>query len=251
MTRDELLATLYPWRDRLRRWAPIVACIVLALLLVRSCQARRTAEAAATAAHARAAGEQQAQAAGIPVVQQVDQQAVDARVAALERYNDQLKAERDRAHRELGDLRSILAAHAETKPIPIACAAAPRDPERPVALYMGEPLKLGADLIVDEIKGGAHIMSGTLDASGPRGLLARQPFLAPVTVTAQVAPPPPPPRSLWRWGPQGGYSASGWLAGATAMTPEVRLPLLGLRVGWSASVAAGPGGVFAFTGPTF
>jgi len=251
VTRAELLAMLYPWRDRVRRWGPIVGCVVLALLLLRGCQATRAARAEADQLRARSAGEAQAHAAGVPVVEQVDEKVVDARVSSLERYNDQLRAERERARKELGDLRSVLAAHAETKPTPVTCSAAPHDPARPVALYLDEPLTLGADLVVDELEGGAHIMSGTLDATGPRGMLIRQPFLAAVTVAAQLAPPAPAPRSPWRWGPQGGYSASGWLAGGMVLTPEVRMPLIGLRVGWSASVAAGPGGVFVLTGPTF
>jgi hypothetical protein len=254
VTRAELLALLHPWRDRARRWGPLVACVVLALLTVRGCQATRAARAEAAQLRARSAGEAQAHAAGVPVVDQVDQRALDARAAALEHDNGTLRAERDRARKALGALRAHLVAHVEAAGAPVGGTAAPPQPERPVALYVGEQLRLGADLVVDELAGGAHVLSGSLDATGPRGLLLRQPFSAPVTVASQAgaaAPAAHAAASGWRWGPLGGWSGSGWLLGGLVATPEVRLPLIGSRTGFALNAAGGPGGVFVMAGPTF
>ncbi len=255
--------TLPPWLPGLAagtwRWLrdhPVAMLLVVVALLVA--HDLRTWRRAAEAEAAVARGRQEA-ASPVPVVQQVTPEEVEDQGEQLEHDDPVLAAKLKEAEAKIGKLRTLLAARIKTEPgvvnAPPATppAVAPGAPPPRCDLYAGEQLLLGAALELKQGTAGAVLMVGDLTAErvADRQLLLRQPF-SQETEAKGVAPgATPAPLSSWRWGPQAGYSPSGWLAGLLVLTPEIRLPLIKVKTGWSFTGAAGPGGIFVLTGPTF
>ncbi len=253
MTRAELVEKARGVWEKVQPWLPLILLAVVLLVVlgvVRGCN--RGGEAARALEVAK--GELAADDAQVPVVHRAeDQDQVDDRVAALERANELLRAERDRARKALGALEARLVIQARTAPAVASGPPAPPPmkgaPCPACQLLVGEALQLGADLVVDQLPGGAHIATGTLEAAGPRGLLLRAPYSAPVTEGLE-SPPPASAADGWRAGPLGGASGHGWLLGGLLATPEGRLPLIGWGVSGALVVAGGPSEGLALAGFT-
>ena len=71
-------------------------------------------------------------------------------------------------------------------------------------------------------------------------------FSGPLSFAATEKAPEPQASEGWAFGPGGGFTSRGWIAGASVATPQARLPLLGWRIHLSVMGAGGPGGGVGF-----
>lgn len=145
----------------------------------------------------RATQEAQARDAGIPVVDQVSPAEVAVCEQQMVKDDPIAAAEIKRLRKQVGALRTELVIRARTAGAPVNAPPPPETPPttpdpRPVALYQGDRLILGADLALEKGDKGAHMIVGSLSANRADGfLLSSQPYSAPVTIAKEVAPAVP------------------------------------------------------------
>lgn len=253
----DLPATFDPaWRTRLT-WigmvAPAIAAVVLAVLLVAQCNGKSKAERELARLKERPA----ITATGLPAADQFEDvtdqfEALKQRVPALEEQLRKLTA-------AVGKVNPRRVVSAETKPAPVGGTPRPADPAAAPApvcvLALGDSLKLKMAEADVDTKGGNIVILGMMEAwrmaPGPPTLLLQEPFSGPATSAVLKAPSAEGGRNSWRWGPLGGISTAGWAAGLLVVTPEVRLPIIHTRNGWSFVAAGNTSSGFLLTGPTF
>lgn len=242
-----------------------VAACLLSLLYVRSCGRASRAEGELAAAAARETQDAKMRGAGVPVVDQVPQPAVDEEARRMLAEYPQVRAERDRLRKEIGPLRTLLAVRGQTDPVPAHGAArpgepAPAGPPAPrVLLREGDALRLELAGVGVEGDRGARALLLTIAArrAADGEELARGPLSVDLT-RVYVAEPAAgacaatAAERRWRAGLLGGGAAGpgggGWVAGAGA---TYRADLWGWGPEGFAGAAAGPGGVIGLLGVLF
>lgn len=267
----QLAAAARPAAGRVVAWALSHRTLVLAGLVVllvalnlRACRRAGVAEGALAAAAAREAQEARARGAGVPVVEQVPQAAVDAETARILAEYPEVRAQRDRLAKQVGKFRAALALRGQTDPVPAHGAERPgeapaADTKGPrVLLREGDGLRLELEGVGVEGDQGARMLLLTVAArravDGEE--LGRGPLSVPMTQAYAAEPAGPCPAAVegrrWRAGPVGGLAGGpgggGWLAGAGG---TYRLDLWGYRPELALTVGAGPGGAAALVGVLF
>jgi hypothetical protein len=249
------------WSHRTLVLAGVV--VVLVALNLRACRRAGTAEAGLAAAAVRAAQEAQARGAGVPVVEQVPQPAVDEEARRILEAYPEVRAERDRLAKQVGKLRALLVVRGQTDPVP---AHAPERPGEPpaagpsaprVLLREGDGLRLElAGVGVEGDKGARALL---LTVAARRAVDGEELGRGPLSValTQALAPeaeacPSAAAGRRWRGGPVGGLAGGpgggGWLAG---LGGTYRLDLWGWHPDLFLAGGAGTGGAAGLAGVLF